>query len=108
MSKPTIHMSRAFVEFGPFTLEEFHAFKNRGILRETDYFRKDGESTWMHVFEFASSHPLLAKPQKEQEASATKAAATRSKDNSKSKPASSNKASTSISNSAKKAAPKNK
>ncbi len=78
MSKPTIYMSRAFVEFGPITLEEFHTFKNRGILKETDYFLNDGESTWLHVLEFEKSHPLPTTSQKSEATLAAKPAADRS------------------------------
>jgi hypothetical protein len=64
MSTPIIFMSRAYVEFGPFTLEEFHMFKDRGIFRDTDYFRKEGESSWLHVIDFAVANPLTHKTER--------------------------------------------
>jgi hypothetical protein len=86
MSKPTIHMSRAFVEFGPITLEEFHTFKKRGILRETDYFRNEGESTWLHVSEFAVAYPLQIKPSAISASTTAKSASTKAATKAKASP----------------------
>ncbi|MCS7064321.1 MAG: DUF4339 domain-containing protein [Methylacidiphilales bacterium] len=107
MSTANIHMSRAFVEFGPFTLEEFHTFKNRGILRDTDYFRKEGESHWMHVAEFALSHPLEAPSKtKTNKSSSTSKTSTTKPANTSSKAAASPSKTTSKSSSAQSAGAK--
>jgi hypothetical protein len=55
--KATLHLSRAFVEFGPFTVEEMRAFLERGILKSTDYIRVDSSETWLHVDEWAAAKP---------------------------------------------------
>lgn len=58
----TLHLSRAFVEFGPFTVDEMRAFLERGILKSTDYIRVGSSETWLHVDEWAASAPKAAKP----------------------------------------------
>jgi hypothetical protein len=45
--KPNIYLSRAFVEFGPFTPEEILAFGERGILRDIDHIRHHGKDDWI-------------------------------------------------------------
>lgn len=56
----TLHLSRAFVEFGPFTPDEMCAFLERGILKSTDYIRVGNSETWLHVDEWAASAPKPA------------------------------------------------
>lgn len=47
--KNLIYLSRAFVEFGPFPLPELLDFQKRGLIRETDYVREEGDSHWHHA-----------------------------------------------------------
>lgn len=47
--KTLVTLSRAFVEFGPFTKDEILDFSKRGLLQETDYLRDEGSSNWLHV-----------------------------------------------------------
>jgi len=47
--KTNIYLSRAFVEFGPFTPEEVIAFEKRGILRDIDHIRHHGKDDWTPV-----------------------------------------------------------
>ena len=73
----TLHLSRAFVEFGPFTVDEMRAFLERGILKSTDYIRVGSSETWLHVDEWAASAPkpvAEAKPAAAKKAPAKKAA----------------------------------
>jgi hypothetical protein len=77
----TLHLSRAFVEFGPFTADEMRAFLERGILKSTDYIRVGSSETWLHVDEWAAtgSKPAVqpvaeAKPAAAKKAPAKKAA----------------------------------
>lgn len=59
----TLHLSRSFVEFGPFTADEMRAFLARGILKSTDYIRVGSSETWIHVDEWAATAPKpAAKP----------------------------------------------
>jgi hypothetical protein len=39
-------ISRAYVEFGPFESEEVLGFGRRGLLRDGDYVRTDGDPHW--------------------------------------------------------------
>lgn len=78
----TLHLSRAFVEFGPFTADEMRAFLERGILKSTDYIRVGSSETWLHVDEWAATAPkpaakpaAEAKPAPVKKAPAKKAAA---------------------------------
>ncbi len=65
----TLHLSRAFVEFGPFTADEMRAFLARGILKSTDYIRVGSSETWLHVDEWAATAPKpAAKPAAEAKA----------------------------------------
>lgn len=60
---PTLHLSRSFVEFGPFTADEMRAFLERGILQPTDYVRVGTTDAWLHIDEWAASAPKpAAKP----------------------------------------------
>lgn len=43
------YLSRAFVEFGPFSTEEIISFQQRGLLKDTDYIRAEGADVWTHV-----------------------------------------------------------
>ncbi len=73
----TLHLSRAFVEFGPFTVDEMRAFLERGILKSTDYIRVGSSETWLHVDEWAATAPkpaAEAKPAAAKKAPAKKAA----------------------------------
>jgi hypothetical protein len=54
-----LYLSRAFVEFGPFSAEELSSFHQRGILKETDYVRSEGAEEWLHIEDWAAS---LAQP----------------------------------------------
>lgn len=45
--KSLVTLSRAFVEFGPFTKAEVFEFSKRGILQVSDYLREEGGDTWM-------------------------------------------------------------
>jgi hypothetical protein len=47
--KQLIYISRAFVEFGPFAAKEILDFEKRGLLRDSDYVRPEGENDWAHV-----------------------------------------------------------
>ena len=55
MQSPTIYLSRAFVEFGPFTEEEVITFFQRGILHISDHVRSSDQPDWMPVSEWATS-----------------------------------------------------
>ena len=46
--KSLVTLSRAFVEFGPFTKAEVLDFSKRGLLQDTDYLREDGSDAWLH------------------------------------------------------------
>ena len=60
MSTPNIHISRAFVEFGPFLAEEIIQFQQRGLLREIDHLRIEGEDAWFPVAEWLASVTVMA------------------------------------------------
>lgn len=62
MSTPNVHISRSFVEFGPFLAEEIIQFDQRGLLREIDHIRLDGEDVWHPVAAWLAS--VSVKPQK--------------------------------------------
>jgi hypothetical protein len=44
--KTLVSISRAYVEFGPFPLEEIHDFHQRGLLQEIDHLRPDSGGDW--------------------------------------------------------------
>jgi len=50
--KTLVTLSRAFVEFGPFTKAEILDFNKRGLLQDTDYLRDAGTETWLHFSEW--------------------------------------------------------
>jgi hypothetical protein len=39
MSTTPVYLSRSFVEFGPFAVEEMKDFYSRGLLKEIDHIR---------------------------------------------------------------------
>jgi len=41
-----IHISRNYVEFGTFKLEEVLDFKKRGIIKDSDYLRTESTHAW--------------------------------------------------------------
>ncbi len=47
--KTLVTLSRAFVEFGPFTKAEILDFNKRGLLQDTDYLRDEGSEAWLPV-----------------------------------------------------------
>ncbi len=46
MMNTLVYLSRAFVEFGPFTTKEMLDFHSRGLLRDIDHIRLEGEEQW--------------------------------------------------------------
>ena len=72
-----VYVSRAFVEFGPFTLTEILDFEKRGILCNADYLRNDGQDDWVHVQTWIADSASKAKAPavKKAKAPAKKAAA---------------------------------
>ncbi|MFN7563907.1 MAG: hypothetical protein ACK5TH_19185 [Prosthecobacter sp.] len=44
--KSLVTLSRAFVEFGPFTKAEVLDFSKRGLLQDSDYLRDEGSDAW--------------------------------------------------------------
>ncbi len=57
-----IYISRAFVEFGPFSAKEILDFETRGLLRDTDYVRPEGVDDWVHVLTWITDSAAKAKP----------------------------------------------
>lgn len=57
-----LYLSRAFVEFGPFTSPEMQAFHARGILKDSDYIRPESSDSWVHVNEWAAALPAVEAP----------------------------------------------
>lgn len=57
-----LYLSRAFVEFGPFTSAEMQGFYSRGILKDSDYIRQESSDTWLHVSEWADALPPVVAP----------------------------------------------
>jgi hypothetical protein len=51
------YLSRAFVEFGPFSTEEMLSFQQRGLLKDTDYIRAEGTDVWTHVGDWQTISP---------------------------------------------------
>lgn len=58
--KDLVYLSRAFVEFGPFTKAEILDFQKRGILSSADYLRDDGADNWLHYQEWLTVVPMPA------------------------------------------------
>jgi len=53
--KSLVTLSRAFVEFGPFTKAEVLDFSKRGLLLDSDYLRDEGSEAWMPAAEWVSA-----------------------------------------------------
>lgn len=72
-----LYLSRSFVEFGPFSPAEIHAFYQRGMLKDSDYVRHSTGDDWVHVNDWASKTPApaAAAPASVEKAPAKKAAA---------------------------------
>ncbi|MCB1278414.1 hypothetical protein [Prosthecobacter sp.] len=58
--KDLVYLSRAFVEFGPFSKKEILDFQKRGILSAADYLRDEGSDTWLHYQEWLTVVPMPA------------------------------------------------
>ncbi len=58
--KDLVYLSRAFVEFGPFTKSEILDFQKRGLLSAADYLRDDGADNWLHYQEWLTVIPMPA------------------------------------------------
>ncbi len=56
--KDLVYLSRAFVEFGPFTNKEILDFQKRGILSAADYLRNEGADNWVHYQEWLTVVPM--------------------------------------------------
>lgn len=67
-----LYLSRAFVEFGPFSAEELTAFHKRGILKDTDYVRNEGSEEWLPAEEWAAA-PAAPPPPAPKKAAVKKA-----------------------------------
>ena len=72
MQSPSIYLSRAFVEFGPFTEEEVITFYQRGILHISDHVRTLAEPDWMAVSEWAASKGCTSKASASQKLASTR------------------------------------
>jgi hypothetical protein len=78
--KDLVYLSRAFVEFGPFSKAEILDFQKRGLLNDSDYLRNEGTDAWLPCQEWMSIIPLPApkvvkRPAAKSAKPATKAAA---------------------------------
>ena len=58
--KDLVYLSRAFVEFGPFSKTEIVDFKKRGLLHDTDYLCDEGSDAWLPCQEWLSIIPMPA------------------------------------------------
>ena len=61
MQQPSIYLSRAFVEFGPFTEDEVVTFYQRGILHISDHVRLFDQPDWTPLSEWAATKGCMAK-----------------------------------------------
>lgn len=61
--KTLVYLSRAFVEFGPFTTKEMTDFHARGILRDIDHIRWHGENDWVPLKSWIASVTVIEKPE---------------------------------------------
>lgn len=61
MMKTLVYLSRAFVEFGPFTTKEMKDFHRRGLLRDIDHIRQEGEDQWIPAAAWAAAVAVPAK-----------------------------------------------
>lgn len=57
MNTTPVYLSRAFVEFGPFSVEEMKNFYSRGLLQEIDHIRPEGSDHWLHLMDWVNSLP---------------------------------------------------
>jgi hypothetical protein len=74
MNTNPVYLSRAFVEFGPFSVEEMKNFYSRGLLQEIDHIRPHGGEQWFHVMDWINSQPATeTKPAAKKAAPAKKA-----------------------------------
>ena len=76
--KSLVTLSRAFVEFGPFTKAEVLDFSKRGLLQDSDYLRDEGSDTWLPSAEWVTASQPAPKL-KVVKATAPKTAATTKK-----------------------------
>ena len=53
--KSLVTLSRAFVEFGPFTKAEVLDFSKRGLLQDSDYLRDEGSDAWLPSAEWVTA-----------------------------------------------------
>lgn len=53
--KSLVTLSRAFVEFGPFTKAEVLDFSKRGLLQDSDYLRDEGSDAWLPSSEWVTA-----------------------------------------------------
>ena len=53
--KQLLYISRTFVEFGPFPAAEILDFNKRGLLRDTDYVRYDGQDDWIYIQDWVAT-----------------------------------------------------
>lgn len=53
--KTLVTLSRAFVEFGPFTKAEILDFSKRGLLQDSDYLRDEGSDAWLPSAEYVAA-----------------------------------------------------
>ena len=75
MSTTPVYLSRAFVEFGPFSVEEMKNFYSRGLLQEIDHIRPEGSDHWLHLMDWVNSLPATeTKPAAKKAAPVKKAA----------------------------------
>jgi hypothetical protein len=63
MSTTPVYLSRSFVEFGPFAVEEMKDFYSRGLLKEIDHIRLEGTDEWLHVVDWVNSIPAVESAQ---------------------------------------------
>jgi hypothetical protein len=50
-------ISRSFVEFGPFAIEEIHSFHQRGLLSGEDHLLIVGTDEWFRAHQLADKAP---------------------------------------------------
>ena len=60
--KKLVYLSRAFVEFGPFTTEEIKDFNTRGVVRDIDHLRYHGEDDWIPAPAWLAALETPSKP----------------------------------------------
>jgi hypothetical protein len=55
MKTSLVTLSRAYVEFGPFTKAEVLDFSKRGLLHASDYLRDEGTDPWLPSAEWLAA-----------------------------------------------------